>query len=87
MSNNNNIIKINRARNLSNIGRYPKSFNEMIKILPSETIKSLTSKHLAVLVDNIWQGCQTSKLIQEMEICDQGYIWDSKQNKMRDLVD
>lgn len=79
-------IKINRTQKLSIIGRHPESFSAMIKIVPEETIKSIPAKTLAVLVDSIWDGCQQSKLMFESEVCDQGYIWDSKQNKMRDLT-
>lgn len=80
------VIKINRARNLAEIGKHPRSFNSMLNIIPKETIESISAKNLAVLIDSVWNGCQQSKLIQEIEICDQGYIWDSRQNKMRDLV-
>lgn len=80
-------IKLNRARNFCSIGKFGRSFEAMTQIIPAETIKSLTSKQIAILIDNIWHGCQTAKLIQEIEICDQGYIWDSKRNKMRELED
>ncbi len=80
------VIKINRARNLAEIGKHPRSFDSMLNIIPEQTINSLSSKNLAALIDNVWKGCQEAKSLESIEICDQGYIWDSKQNKMRDLV-
>lgn len=85
--NNMSNIKINRARNLSQTGKYPQSFNAMLDIIPSDIIKKLTSKQLSLLLDSIWEGCQQSKRLESIEICDQGYIWDSKQNRIRDLKD
>jgi hypothetical protein len=80
------VIKINRARNLAEIGKYPRSFDSMLDLIPEQTINSLSSKNLAALIDNVWKGCQEAKGLESIEICDQGYIWDSRQNKMRDLV-
>lgn len=80
------VIKINRARNLAEIGKYPRSFDSMLDLIPEQTINSLSSKNLAALIDNVWRGCQEAKGLESIEICDQGYIWDSRQNKMRDLV-
>lgn len=80
------VIKINRARNLAEIGKYPRSFDSMLDLIPKQTINSLSSKNLAALIDNVWKGCQEAKGLESIEICDQGYIWDSRQNKMRDLV-
>lgn len=80
------VIKINRARNLAEIGKYPRSFDSMLDLIPEQTINSQSSKNLAALIDNVWKGCQEAKGLESIEICDQGYIWDSRQNKMRDLV-
>ena len=79
-------VKINRARNLSKIGKFGRSFEAMLNIIPEQTINSLSSKNLAMLIDNVWKGCQKAKSLESIEICDQGYIWDSRQNKMRDLT-
>ena len=48
MSNN---IKINRARNLSNLGNNPRSFEAMLKIIPASVVSNINSTDLSLLID------------------------------------
>lgn len=44
-------IKINRAAKLAQAGKYPRTWSEIIAKIPSDVIKSGTSKQLADLAD------------------------------------
>jgi hypothetical protein len=82
----NHQIKINRALNCSHIGKFSESASQMLEYLPESVIGQLSGKNIAALIDATWSACQEAKGIQEKECVDQGFIWDHRSQKMRDIA-
>lgn len=79
-------IKINRAQALSTTGRYSASFAAMLEAIPLPVVVALTSRQLAALIDANWRLADASKAIATREICDDGFVWDTRRNCSRELT-
>jgi len=56
-------IKYNRAKKLSKIGTYHRSFNAMLERVENTDV--LTAKQIAAQVDSLWGACQEAKTLVE----------------------
>ena len=71
-------IKINRARKISQWGKYPDTFRNIINAIPEEIIKALTGKQLAKLIEanqKIYFAGQKKAEAEIKEFLDVGF-WD-----------
>lgn len=78
-------IKISRAYQNAEIGKYPASREAMLKHLPDELIKTLTSRELAMVLDALWSCAEAAKVIAEQEIVAEGAVWDAKTQRLIEL--
>jgi hypothetical protein len=81
----NHSIKINRALEKAEVGKYPRTFEAILNSVPGPTITKLTSSELAELMDAIGAHAAVSKRLAEQEIIDEGAAWDYKQQRFREV--
>ncbi len=78
-------IKINRAQALSTTGPYRATFAALLDAIPAPVVAALTAHQLAELIDANARLADASKAIATREICDNGFVWDSRRGASRDL--
>ena len=82
----NHSIKINRAQAQSKWGNNAETFSAMLGHIPASAVEKLTSAELAELVDAMMVCAQASKAIAEREAIENGFVWDSQNNRSIELT-
>ncbi|MCG8506186.1 MAG: hypothetical protein MI755_16400 [Sphingomonadales bacterium] len=78
-------IKINRAAQHSETGRYPETFRAMLGHVPADLIARVTGRDLAMIIDALARCATRSKAIAERDACDEGVIWDARKRTLREI--
>lgn len=78
-------IKIRRAMARADIGRYPGSATAMLDLIPTTVAATLTSAQLAIMLDAMWTACRRSKAIALADALDEGAIWDTRHQCLREI--
>jgi hypothetical protein len=79
--------KIERAFRLSH-GPLPMARAEIARTLNTrpDVLDSLTSRQLAGVIDLLNDHWHRASAWTEAEVCAEGYVWDARTKKLRDLV-
>ena len=73
--------KINRARTLTTLGKYPSSFGAMLNYVSDDLRASLTSKQLAAMIDALEKCSKESMAICERACIDEGGVWNAEKQR------
>lgn len=79
-------IKIERAVKLSKIGAYPATFSALLAHVPQTLVDTMTSRQLAATLDALFACAQESKALAAREAIQNGFVWDARQNRSRDIA-
>lgn len=78
-------VKIKRMNALSKVGQHREISRQLQDHMADDLFEQLTGKQLALVMDALYSCSQQSKAMHELAICDEGVIWDDKQQKLREL--
>lgn len=78
--------KIDRARRLSTVGRYPETYKAVLATIGPGAIAALSSTALATLADRIWLSWAESKRIAEREVLGDGGVYSEHEGRFIPLV-
>lgn len=79
-------IKLNRARRLSEVGRYPQTYEAVLGSLSPEVVAALNARLLAKLLDDVWTSWKETRRIHEADIVAEGAVWDAGGERLREIA-
>jgi hypothetical protein len=79
-------IKIERAMKLASAGNFPATFSGLLAHIPQGLVDTMTSRQLASTIDALYTCAQESKAFAAREAINNGFIWDARQNRSRDIA-
>ncbi len=79
-------IKVERARKLSEVGRYPATYAAVLASLSPEVVAALSSRLLARLLDDVWASWKETKRLHEADIVAEGAVWDAGGRRLRGIA-
>lgn len=79
-------IKLGRARRISAIGQHPATYAAISRHLPDTLIARASAKEIAAVIDALYACAQEAKAIAAHDIISEGYVWDSRTQRHRELA-
>lgn len=79
-------IKVKRALAMSSVGKTPASAQAMIAAIPDAVIDNLPARLIAQLLDANMALARASKDIAIRDAINEGAVWDSSRQAMREIA-
>lgn len=79
-------IKLARARQLADTGRYPSTFAAMLAHVPDDLVTRGTARLIAATIDAMHRACRETKAIADRDSLDNYGVWCPRRNRFVDLA-
>ena len=77
--------KINRAIEMSAVGKYPRTAKAALSLIPDALIERFPSVHLALLLNVLDKSHNNGRALEAESILREGAIYDPRTGKMREI--